>query len=137
MHKCCIQYGMTDTLIIVAGDCGFGFERKGAYVKELSDIDNNLPIVNKALVKYISEGVPVEDTINSSNDMIDFQQVVRVSKSFKFGWHNGRELSEKTYRVYASKNIKDTYIARPFKSSDVLWRRHNCQRKHVSQNCSH
>lgn len=87
-------------------------ERKGAYVKELSDIDNNLPIVNKALVKYISEGIPVEDTINSSNDMIDFQQVVRVSKSFKFGWHNGKELSEKTYRVYASKNIKDTYIGR-------------------------
>ena len=28
VYKCCIQYGMTDTLIIVAGDCGFGFQRQ-------------------------------------------------------------------------------------------------------------
>ena len=25
VFKCCVQYEMTDTLIIVAGDCGFGF----------------------------------------------------------------------------------------------------------------
>ena len=31
VFKCCIQYGMTDTLIIVAGDCGFGFEKQGYY----------------------------------------------------------------------------------------------------------
>ena len=24
VYKCCEQYGMKDTLIIVAGDCGFG-----------------------------------------------------------------------------------------------------------------
>ena len=24
VFKCCVQYGMTDTVIIVAGDCGFG-----------------------------------------------------------------------------------------------------------------
>ena len=28
VFKACVQYGMTDTLIIVAGDCGFGFERQ-------------------------------------------------------------------------------------------------------------
>lgn len=31
IHKLCIQYGMTDTLLIVAGDCGFGFEKSGYY----------------------------------------------------------------------------------------------------------
>jgi len=31
VFKCCVQYEMTDTLIIVAGDCGFGFERPGYY----------------------------------------------------------------------------------------------------------
>ncbi len=31
VFKCCVQYGMTDTLIIVAGDCGFGFDRPGYY----------------------------------------------------------------------------------------------------------
>ena len=31
IYKMCIQYGMTDTLLIVAGDCGFGFEKQGYY----------------------------------------------------------------------------------------------------------
>lgn len=31
IYKLCIQYGMTDTLLIVAGDCGFGFEKPGYY----------------------------------------------------------------------------------------------------------
>ena len=31
VYKCCVQYGMTDTVIIVAGDCGFGFEKPGYY----------------------------------------------------------------------------------------------------------
>lgn len=31
VYKCYVQYGMTDTVIIVAGDCGFGFEKPGYY----------------------------------------------------------------------------------------------------------
>ena len=31
VNKVCVQYEMRDTLIIVAGDCGFGFEKKGYY----------------------------------------------------------------------------------------------------------
>ena len=31
IYKMCIQYGLTDTLLIVAGDCGFGFEKLGYY----------------------------------------------------------------------------------------------------------
>lgn len=31
VYKCCVQYGITDTLIIVAGDCGFGFSKKSFY----------------------------------------------------------------------------------------------------------
>ena len=29
VYKCCIQYGMTDTVIIVAGDCGFLIREAG------------------------------------------------------------------------------------------------------------
>lgn len=87
-------------------------ERKGKYVKELSDLDNDLPIVNKAVVDYITKDVPVEETINSSTSMIDFQMIVRISKEYKLGWHNGEELSEKTFRVYASTDRKDTYIGK-------------------------
>ena len=31
VYKLCVQYGMTDTLLVVAGDCGFGFEKPGYY----------------------------------------------------------------------------------------------------------
>lgn len=31
VNKVCMQYQMRDTLVIVAGDCGFGFENKGYY----------------------------------------------------------------------------------------------------------
>lgn len=37
IYKLCIQYQLTDTLLIVAGDCGFGFEK--------SDIMNKCSIV--------------------------------------------------------------------------------------------
>lgn len=30
-YEICVRYGMRDTLVIVAGDCGFGFEKTGAY----------------------------------------------------------------------------------------------------------
>ena len=31
VYRCCVLYGMTDTLIVVAGDCGFGFLNAGYY----------------------------------------------------------------------------------------------------------
>ena len=31
IYKLCIQYQITDTLLIVAGDCGFGFDKPGYY----------------------------------------------------------------------------------------------------------
>ena len=31
VYKLCVQYSLTDTLLIVAGDCGFGFEKPGYY----------------------------------------------------------------------------------------------------------
>ena len=31
VNKVCVQYDIHDSIIIVAGDCGFGFERVGYY----------------------------------------------------------------------------------------------------------
>ena len=31
VNRICVQYELKDTVVIVAGDCGFGFERKGYY----------------------------------------------------------------------------------------------------------
>jgi predicted phosphodiesterase len=47
VFKVCVQYQMRDTLLVVAGDCGFGFEQSGYYediarrnAKRLSDANN-------------------------------------------------------------------------------------------------
>lgn len=90
-------------------------ERKGAYVKELSDLDNDLPIINKALVNYMSKEILPDQTIQEAVDkksLIDFQKIVRVKGDFKYGWHNGKFLTDRTFRVFASKNYEDTYIGR-------------------------
>lgn len=50
VYKCCIQYGMIDTLIIVAGDCGFGFERPGYYENLYTKCNRRLSKANNWLV---------------------------------------------------------------------------------------
>lgn len=50
VYKCCIQYGMTDTLIIVAGDCGFGFQRPGYYEDLYMQLSSQLAKANNWLV---------------------------------------------------------------------------------------
>ena len=62
-------------------------ERKGAYVKELSPLDYDLPIINKALVNFFSKGVPVEKTINDCNSLIEFQKIVKLSSKYNHVEH--------------------------------------------------
>lgn len=50
VYKCCVQYGMTDTLIIVAGDCGFGFHRPGYYEDLYIQLSTRLAKSNNWLV---------------------------------------------------------------------------------------
>lgn len=87
-------------------------ERKGAYVMEIDDLSYDLPIVNKALVAYMMENVPVRRTINGCDDLREFQKIVKVSNVYKGGWHNGEYLTDKTFRVFASKSRSDTYLGK-------------------------
>lgn len=109
-------------------------ERIGAYVKELSKIDNDLPILNKALVDYMVHKTPVEDTINQCDDLIMFQKVVKLSSNYKWVEHEhctpierktgvrvikthleypeSIRYTYKSYRVFASKDIQDGRLLR-------------------------
>lgn len=126
-------------------------ERKGAYVKDTSRLDNDMPILNKALVNYMAYGIPVEQTINECEDVIEFQKIVRVSSKYKLGaigytseaptkecihkcpnckykqpsrakcfelrpfTPNNKQpeiLSDRTFRVFASKDNNDGYIGK-------------------------
>ena len=79
-------------------------ERKGGYVKELSDLDNNLPIVNTAIVNYLTKGISPETTILFCDDLKQFQMICKISSKYKCLIHNGKPLTEKCVRVFASKN---------------------------------
>ena len=58
--------------------------------------------------------------------MIEFQKVFRVSHKFKLGWHNGHEISDKTYRVYAYTDIRDTYLGLCRESGETPNKFGNC-----------
>lgn len=87
---------------IIVGHDGH-YKSKGAYVKKLSNIDNDLPIVNKALVDYMVKGISIERTINECDDLKMFQMVARASYKYKCLMYGEHELPFKTVRIYADK----------------------------------
>ena len=87
-------------------------ERKGAYVMELDDLNYDLPIINKALVDYMMNGISVEETINSCDELKEFQKIVKISSNYDGGWHNNEYLTDKTFRVFASNDKNDTYLGK-------------------------
>lgn len=85
-------------------------ERKGSYVQEYNPLKNDLTIVNTAMVEYMMNGTPVETTINNCDDLNLFQKVVKVSAKYYCAWHNGKQLKDKTFRVFASTDHTDCAI---------------------------
>ena len=64
-------------------------ERKGAYVKELSPLDYDLPIINTAVVEALVHGTPVEKTILACNDLKDFQMIRKISSKYSHILYGG------------------------------------------------
>lgn len=111
---------------------------KGSYVKGLSDLDNDLPIVNNAVSDYLTKGIHPMETIMGCTSLIDFQKVVKVSNKYshavKLGYTPTRErlnpfdlspeyvplrppsapikLTDKTFRVFASSRLNDGIIGK-------------------------
>ena len=50
VYKCCVQYQIKDTLIVVAGDCGFGFQKPGYYEDLYMQLSGRLSKANNWLV---------------------------------------------------------------------------------------
>ena len=83
---------------------------KGAYVKKLSMLDNDLPIVNKALVEKLVNNVDIEDTINNATKLIDFQKCVKISGKYDYAIRGEERVKLKVLRVFASKRSMDLPI---------------------------
>ena len=84
---------------------------KGAYVKDLNDLDYDLPIVNESLKNFMIFGTPVESTINMCTDFRKFQKIVKLSNKYRWVEHeNGcttTKLVNKAYRIFASRDNND------------------------------
>lgn len=93
-------------------DANGNIETKGAYIKGLSKLDYDLPIVNKAMVDYMLKKVPVERTIREADKLIDFQKIVKLSAKYEAVYHNGKRIPGKTFRVFASTKQTDGYIGK-------------------------
>ena len=98
-------------------------ERKGGYVKELTPFDYDLPIVNIALVDYMTQGIDVETTIKTHTKLIDYQKIVKLSNKYEYVEHDNNKYSNKSYRVFAVSTDGDNKIYK-CKTVDGLVQKH-------------
>lgn len=83
------------------------WKAKGAYVKHLSPLDNDLPIVNEAIVNYFVKGIDPEDTIFNCKELIKFQKIIKISNKYDYARYGRRRMYEKVFRVFASVDEND------------------------------
>jgi len=95
--------------LIVDRETG-AMKTKGGYIKQLSDLDYDLPILNKAVVNYMVHGILPEQTIMQCNDLKEFQLVSKISNKFSHILHGDKPIKEKCIRVFASKNPNDAGV---------------------------
>lgn len=80
---------------------------KGSYVKALTPLDYDLPIVNQAIRDYFVLGNPVKETITECHDLYQFQRVVKLSYKYDGALYRHKHLSNKVYRIFASNSLDD------------------------------
>lgn len=95
--------------LIVDRETG-AMKTKGGYIKQLSDLDYDLPILNKAVVNYMVHGILPEQTIQQCDDLKEFQLVSKISNKFSHILHGDKPIKEKCIRVFASKNPNDAGV---------------------------
>ena len=86
------------------------WKSKGGYVKKLTDLDYDLPIVNKAITDFMLRGIPVETTINTCIELKMYQKIVKVSGKYECGLWGDQIMADKCFRVFASRRITDPGI---------------------------
>lgn len=85
-------------------------------------INNDMPIVCKAVIEYFTNGVPVSKTINECEDQKQFQIIARASSKYKraFTYYDGQEVPlQKCNRVYASNDLLSGTIYKEHKNGTV------------------
>lgn len=91
-------------------DASGKYKSKGGYVKKLGNLDYDLPIVNKALVEFMVNNVPVEKTVNECDDLKEYQQVKKISGKYTHIIHGDEIVKEKCIRIFASNLDSDAGV---------------------------
>ena len=68
---------------------------------------NSLAIIDKAVVEYLVNGTPVEDTIRNATDIFDFQRIEKTGSTFEgsYLYQGGNKVKlQRVNRIYAVKN---------------------------------
>ena len=95
------------------------WKSKGAFVKELGDLDYDLSIVNQAVVDRLVKDIPIEDTISGCDELWRFQMVKRASSKYRCLMHGYTVLAEKTVRAFASKRLADDSLYKVHKNGSI------------------
>ena len=126
------------------------YKSKGAYVKGLGTLDYDLPIVNTALIQYMTKGISLEETILKCDDLKEFQQVKKISGKYECIYHggtfrvvdgftksgnknkvkhyneDGEMIKEKCVRVFASINADDGTLYKKHATTGRVAKIENC-----------
>ena len=106
-YKKIVQKDVNNYLVISENG---SFKGKGTYFKELNLLDNDLPIINKALKEYFINDIEVEETIKNCNELIMFQKINKITNKFSHIIYRDEELHIKCIRTFASRSLIDNKI---------------------------
>lgn len=81
---------------------------KGMYCQDLTPLNYNLAIINKAVRSYFMEGIPVEKTIQDSDELIDFQNIIHLSSLYNEAWKNCKFENVSTINPATGRKVRKT-----------------------------
>ena len=64
VNKLCVQYRMTDTVLIVAGDCGFGFHKPGPNLACNFYWENEPPVFDDVMLETVGKKYSIDTVIS-------------------------------------------------------------------------
>nr|DAG43640.1 MAG TPA: DNA polymerase [Caudoviricetes sp.] len=85
-------------------------ERKGGAVKKAKILDNDLPIVSDSVVEYFVNGVDPTEYIMKEDNLMRFMKTYKLSSKYSHAIYNDEVLTDKVYRVFASRSRKDGIV---------------------------
>lgn len=104
-----------------------GVKRKGSVVKKLSPLDNDLPIVNRAVVDYFTKGIAVATTVMASDSLMDFQKITKITGKYEYGFKEDSTLpSHDFYVTKQGKNGELIYLTRTYNGKIVHGKVQRC-----------